>query len=47
MKQFLRDITVHHMVLIVLAFISVLIISLSALSSTASTARVRSWMKAG
>ncbi|WP_025869518.1 methyl-accepting chemotaxis protein [Methylobacillus glycogenes] len=32
MKQFLRDITVHHMVLIVLAFISVLIISLSALS---------------
>ena len=32
MKQFLRDITVHHMVLIVLTFISVLIISLSALS---------------
>lgn len=32
MKQFLRDITVHHMVLIVLTFISVLILSLSALS---------------
>ncbi|MGY1490641.1 hypothetical protein ACW4YW_14630 [Methylobacillus pratensis] len=31
MKQFLRDITVHRMVIIVLIFISILILTLSAI----------------